>query len=115
MRRMHLVELEDLPWFPAILRDGGTAFLEFAERASGHGRRMVGPLERALDATGETRIVDLCSGGGGPAATIADELAHNPALRFADAAAFIADAEAHAAPMPSDTEENLAANRACAV
>ncbi len=75
MNRMQLVELEDLPWFPAVLRDGGTAFLELAERASGHGRMLVAPLERALDATGETKIVDLCSGGGGPAATIADELA----------------------------------------
>lgn len=75
MRRMQLVELEDLPWFPAILRDGGTAFLEFAERSSGHGRMLVGPLERALEATGERRIVDLCSGGGGPAAVLADELA----------------------------------------
>jgi len=75
MRRLQLVELEDLSWFPAILRDGGTAFLAFAERMSGHGRMLVGPLERALDATGETRLVDLCSGGGGPAAVIADELA----------------------------------------
>jgi hypothetical protein len=75
MSRMQLVELEDLPWFPKILRDGGTCFLEFAERTSGHGRMLVGPLERALDATGETQLVDLCSGGGGPAATIADELA----------------------------------------
>jgi hypothetical protein len=75
MRRRQLIELEDLPWFPRVLRDGGTAFLEFAERASGHGRMLVGPLERALDATGERHLVDLCSGGGGPAATIADELA----------------------------------------
>lgn len=75
MSRMQLVELEDLPWFPRVLRDGGTAFLEFAEKLSGHGRMLVGPLERALDATGETRLVDLCSGGGGPAAVIADELA----------------------------------------
>lgn len=75
MGRMHLVELEDQPWFPTTLRDGGTAFLEFAERTSGHGRMLVAPLERALDATGETRLVDLCSGGGGPAASIADELA----------------------------------------
>jgi len=71
---MQLVELEDLPWFPAVLRDGGTAFLELAERLSGHGRGMVAPLERALDATGHTELLDLCSGGGGPAATIADEL-----------------------------------------
>jgi SAM-dependent methyltransferase len=75
MKRLQLIELEDLPWFPGGLRDGGTAFLELAERMSGHGRRLVGPLVRALEATGETRIVDLCSGGGGPAATIADELA----------------------------------------
>lgn len=75
MRRMQLVELEDLPWFPAVLRDGGTAFLALAERISGHGRMLVGPLERVLDATGETRIVDLCSGGGGPSAVLADELA----------------------------------------
>ena len=73
--RMQLVELEDLPWFPRILRDGGTAFLEFAERSSGHGRMLVPPLVRALEATGQTHIVDLCSGGGGPAATVADELA----------------------------------------
>lgn len=72
---MQLVELEDLPWFPAILRDGGTAFLAFAERMSGHGRMLVGPLERLLRETGERRIVDLCSGGGGPAAVMADELA----------------------------------------
>jgi hypothetical protein len=72
---MHLVELEDLPWFPAVLRDGGTAFLSLAERLSGHGRLLAGPLERLLDATGEARIVDLCSGGGGPASVIADELA----------------------------------------
>jgi hypothetical protein len=74
MNRMQLVELEDLPWFPGILRDGGTAFLEFAERMSGHGRGMLAPLERALDATGHTQILDLCSGGGGPAATMVDEL-----------------------------------------
>ncbi len=75
MSRMHLVELEDLPWFPRILRDGGTSYLEFAERSSGHGRKLVGPLERALEATGENRIVDLCSGGGGPGWMLADELA----------------------------------------
>lgn len=75
MKRMQLVELEDLPWFPAVLRDGGTAYLELAERASGHGKRLVPPLAAAIAATGATRIVDLCSGGGGPARTVADELA----------------------------------------
>ena len=75
MRRRQLVELEDLHWFPAILRDGGTAFLDFAERATGHGRQMVAPLEALLAATGHTQLIDLCSGGGGPAVAITDELA----------------------------------------
>lgn len=74
MRRMQLVEIEDLPYCPAVLRDGGTAFLELAERMSGHGRKLLAPLERLLDATGAREIIDLCSGGGGPAATLADEL-----------------------------------------
>lgn len=75
MGRLHLVEIEDLPWCPSIVRDGGTAFLEFAERVSGCGRMLLDPLQRALERTGETRIVDLCSGGGGPAAMMAAELA----------------------------------------
>lgn len=75
MKRMQLVELEDLPWFPAVLRDGGTAYLALAERASGHAKRLVPPLERALAATGATRVVDLCSGAGGPVRVVADELA----------------------------------------
>ncbi len=75
MSRLHLLELEDQPWFPEVLRDGGTAFLAFAERMSGHGRMLAGPLEAALRKTGTTHLVDLCSGGGGPAAVMADELA----------------------------------------
>lgn len=75
MRRMQLVELEDLPWFPAVLRDGGTAYLAFAERMSGHARMLVPPLARALARTGADRIVDLCSGAGGPSGVVADALA----------------------------------------
>lgn len=75
MKRMHLVELEDLPWFPAVLRDGGTAFLELAVRVSGHAKLLAPTLERLVAETGATRIVDLCSGGGGPVRIVADELA----------------------------------------
>jgi SAM-dependent methyltransferase len=75
MKRLQLVELEDLPWFPAVLRDGGTAYLALAERVGGHARALVPVLERALAETGATRIVDLCSGAGGPVAGVAEELA----------------------------------------
>lgn len=75
MKRRQLVELEDLPWFPAILRDGGTAYLELAERISGNGRHLAPLLEPVLRQTGHTELVDLCSGGGGPARNVAAELA----------------------------------------
>jgi len=75
MRRMHLVELEDLAWFPAVLRDGGTAYLEFAIRVSGHAKALVPTIAAALERTGSADIVDLCSGGGGPVRIIVDELA----------------------------------------
>lgn len=75
MKRMHLVELEDLPWFPAILRDGGTTYLEFVLRLSGHAKMLAPTLGRALRETGSTEILDLCSGGGGPVRIVVDALA----------------------------------------
>ena len=66
MRRFHLFEFEDLPWFPSLIRDAGTAFLEFVARQTHHGEALAPVLERALDRAHEDRIIDLCSGGSGP-------------------------------------------------
>lgn len=74
MKRMHLVELEDLPWFPAVLRDGGTAYLEFAVRVSGHAKSLIPTVQRGLAAASATRMIDLCSGGGGPVRLVTDAL-----------------------------------------
>lgn len=69
MPRMHLFEWEDQPWLPRTLRDFITHHLQytFAVKATAPLREAVAdilipPLER----TGETRIFDVCSGGGGP-------------------------------------------------
>src|SRR5262245_17764825 len=75
MRRLQLVELEDQPWFPRAWRDAGTAYLELAARLAGHSAQLAPALERALRASGAKRIVDLCSGGGGPVVAITEELA----------------------------------------
>jgi len=75
MNRLHLFELEDQPWFPRVLRDAGTAFLEFATRVAGHSAALAPKIEEALASSGEKRIVDLCSGGAGPVAEIVDVLA----------------------------------------
>jgi hypothetical protein len=72
MERAQLFEFEDLPWFPQIVRECITDFLSFLGQRSG--RMYAGFAERlaqALQATGDDTLLDLCSGGGGPAVRIA--------------------------------------------
>lgn len=64
---MQLVELEDLPWVPVALRDGGTDLLDLGFDRIGFYAGVVPKLRALLSATGRTRIVDVCSGGGGGA------------------------------------------------
>lgn len=66
MKRLHLFEFEDLPWFPASLRDMMTDLLGLTIEV-GHLYHPVLPLlAKALQTTGDRSILDLCSGGGGP-------------------------------------------------
>lgn len=66
MQRWHLFEFEDLPWFPKLVRDYMTDFLEFTIRSL----RVYDPalpiLQRVMGHMQTQRILDLCSGGGGP-------------------------------------------------
>ncbi len=75
MERVQLFEFEDLPWFPQVVRECMTDFLSFLGR---RGRAVYATfaerLAAALEATGDETILDLCSGGGGPAITIAELL-----------------------------------------
>jgi hypothetical protein len=67
MQRVHLVELEDLPWLPTAVRDGGTDVLDFFFARIGFYRALVPELVAMMDTVGTRRLVDLCSGGGGGA------------------------------------------------
>lgn len=64
--RLHLFEIEDQPWCPRILRDYTTDFLQFALHVGDNYAPAAPLIEAELQAYGERRIVDLCSGGGGP-------------------------------------------------
>lgn len=66
MRRLHLLEIEDQPWCPAVLRDAATDFLQFMIVATDTYLPAVPLLQSALDRAGTRQVVDLCSGGGGP-------------------------------------------------
>ena len=74
MPRMQLVELEDLPWWPATVRNLATDYLRFIESRFGLHRPVVPLLDQALRDTSLRRLVDLCSGGGGPILRVVADL-----------------------------------------
>lgn len=63
--RIHLFEFEDLPWFPNLIRDGGTDFLRYLLTITDVYKPIIPLISEALTQTNETTIIDLCSGGGG--------------------------------------------------
>jgi hypothetical protein len=77
MRRFHLFELEDQPWFPGIIRDAGTAYLSLVTRRAGQVDALAPSLSRALRKGNVSHIVDLCSGGSGPLPATLAALAAN--------------------------------------
>lgn len=75
MARIHAFEFEDQTWFPGLIREYMTDFLS---HMGGWSKIPYQPfterLTEALRRTGDARVVDLCSGGGGPALVIGREL-----------------------------------------
>ena len=66
MRRIHLFEFTDLPWYPQTFRRIQTDYLQFvATLGSGH-KNLIPLFTKAMQHAGTTEIVDLCSGGTGP-------------------------------------------------
>ena len=74
MRRRQLVELEDLAWFPSVVRDGGTDWLAFMATHTGMFAGAAPHIRRAMQVTATNEVLDLCSGGGGPWLTLGPEL-----------------------------------------
>ena len=75
MRRFHLFELEDQAWFPAVIRDLATDYLQFIQTRFRLDRAMAPLVARVLEQSGTRRIIDLCSGGSGPLLLIVADLA----------------------------------------
>ena len=59
MRRWHLLELEDQSWFPAVVRDLATDYLQFIQTRFRLDRAMSPLVRGVMEATGERRIIDL--------------------------------------------------------
>jgi hypothetical protein len=74
VRRLHLLELEDQSWFPVVVRDLATDYLQFAQTATGIHKTMTPLIRDALAAGNTTHIIDLCSGGSGPLTAVIDSI-----------------------------------------
>jgi len=74
MRRLHLFEFGDQPWFPRILREGETAYLVAAYQLVPLAREWAGIIVSALHPGDGMEILDLCSGSGGAMPLLIDEL-----------------------------------------
>jgi hypothetical protein len=66
MPRIHFIEFHDQPWFPSSIRDYITDALQFGFNRFRVYAPIASLLQRALDCTQSTTIVDMCSGAGGP-------------------------------------------------
>ncbi len=64
--RWHLFEFNDQPWLPAVWRNALTAYLYAAYRSTPFGAMFTRQVAALMRETGSTKIVDLCSGAGGP-------------------------------------------------
>lgn len=74
MKRLHLFEVMDQPWCPDVVRRLATDFMgTFLPKMRVH-EPALPSVARAIAATGATRLVDLCSGGGGPLLTYKEQI-----------------------------------------
>ena len=80
--RIHSFEFHDQPWCPAVLREALTDCVNAAWIFTGFWRNALPHLDDLLTRSGERRILDLCSGSGGPVPRIVEALAPRfPELR----------------------------------
>jgi hypothetical protein len=75
MRRIHLFEFNDQPWFPETFRRMQTDYLQFVVTLGAGHKNLVPLFQRALQHAGTTKILDLCSGGTGPWLRLQKQLA----------------------------------------
>jgi hypothetical protein len=66
LRRLQLFEFLDQSWCPQTVRHGATDYLEAITSRADIYRPIQAEIFRAIQDCGAKRVVDLCSGGGGP-------------------------------------------------
>ncbi len=65
MKRIHLFEFEDLPWFPHLIREAMTDYLQFVADKFDIYKPAIPILKKGLEKSNSDQIVDIGSGSGG--------------------------------------------------
>jgi hypothetical protein len=81
MKRVHVVEFEDLSWFPAWLRNCMTNVLVVFVRMVGASNALAALISRISKEQNLKTVVDLGSGGGGIMPDVLEKLRSEPATR----------------------------------
>lgn len=81
VRRLHLFEFNDQKWLPRFMTGWMTRVLHFLHEATQDGRVWAPKVVELLERYGEPKIVDLCSGGGGPVLEVVRILEHEHGVR----------------------------------
>jgi len=63
---MRLFEIHEQPWFPQFLRDQFVDGLQMIQEVTNTYKPIAQLLQKRLEACGAGRVLDLCSGAGGP-------------------------------------------------
>ncbi len=75
MKRVHLFELEDFSWFPAWIRNCMTRYIAVVHQMIGTREALTPLIRRLVESAPNRKIIDLCSGSGGPLPDIVRDLA----------------------------------------
>ncbi len=65
MKRLHLIELQDLGWFPSSWRDMLTDYMNYGNSLTNPYESVIPRVRELLDRLGCEDVLDLCSGGSG--------------------------------------------------
>src|SRR5689334_6543171 len=77
MRRVQFIEIHDQAWFPAFLRDEVTDDLQVLLNIGKPYADILPQLREGIEGAGADRVLDLCSGAGGPWLWLAGALGRN--------------------------------------
>lgn len=77
MKRIHLFEFEDFTWFPNWIRLSLTRLMIVMHKMLNSKTELAELLNKVLKNANTTKVIDLCSGSGGPMPEVVAELKEN--------------------------------------